>query len=70
MQVQYALLYQTTVTELAPYIILKPNRLVGVVVKDVVITAGRGGSRGGMWGMHSLPAIFKHVFDEYNTIFL
>ena len=47
MQVQYALLYQTTVTEFAPYIILKPNRLVGVVVKDVVITAGRGGSRGG-----------------------
>ena len=29
-----------------PRIILKPYRLVGIVVKDIAISAGMGGSRG------------------------
>ena len=47
-----------------PHIILKPNQLVGVVVREIVINAGKGRFRG---GMHPPPpAILKHVFDEYN----
>ena len=47
-----------------PHIMLKPNRLVGVVGRDIVIGAGRGGSRG---GRHiPPPAIFKHDFDKYS----
>ena len=45
-----------------PHIILKPNRLFGVVVRDIVIGAGRG--RCG--GCIPPPSILKHVFDEYN----
>ena len=40
----------------------KPNRLVGVVVRDIVISAGRG-----VEGDAPPPlAIFKHIFDQYN----
>ena len=42
-----------------PHIMLKPNRLVGVVVRDITIRAGRRDAS-------SIPAIFKHVFDEYS----
>ena len=45
---------------------LKPNRLVGVVLRDMVIRAGRGGSRRDVGDAFSPPAIFKHVFDEYS----
>ena len=45
---------------------LKPNRLVGVLVRDIVIRAGRGGSKRDVGDASSLPAIFKHVFDEYS----
>ena len=45
---------------------LKPNRLVGVVVRDIVIRAGRGGSKRDVGNASSPPAIFKHVFDEYS----
>ena len=51
-------------TEL-PHIILKPNQLVGIVVRDIVMKAGRGGSRG-CGGCIPPPAILKHVFDLYN----
>ena len=40
------------------------DRLIGVVVKDIVIGAGRGGSRGDVGGAHPSPSIFKHVLDE------
>ena len=45
---------------------LKPNRLVAVVVRDIVIRAGRGRSRRDVGDASSPPAIFKHVFDEYS----
>ena len=45
---------------------LKPNRLVGVVGRDIVIGAGRGGSRRDVRDTSTPPAIFKHVFDEYS----
>ena len=45
---------------------LKPNRLVGVVVRDIVIRAGRGGSRRNVGDVYPPPAIFKYVFDEYS----
>ena len=39
--------FQTALTEFAPHhTVLKPNRLVGVVVRDSVISASMGGSRG------------------------
>ena len=48
------------------HIMLKPNPLVGVVVRDIVIRASRGGSRRDVGDTSSPPAIFKHVFDEYS----
>ena len=45
---------------------LKPNRLVGVVVRDMVMSGGKGGSRGGCGVCIPPPAIFKHVFNEHN----
>ena len=45
---------------------LKVKRLVGVAVRDIVIRAGRGGSRRDVGDASSPPAIFKHVFDEYS----
>ena len=33
---------------------------------DYRLEASRGGSREGMWGMHTPSAIFNIVFDEYN----
>ena len=52
-------------TEFAPHHI-EPKRLVGVVVRDIVISSNRGGSRGGVGDASPPPAIFKHAFDEYN----
>ena len=46
-----------------PHIILKPNRLVGVVVRDVVISAGMDGSRGDAPPYQPFSNIF---FDEYS----
>ena len=45
---------------------LKPNQLVGVAVRDIVIRAGRGGSRWNVGDAFSLPVIFIHVSDEYS----
>ena len=39
---------------------------VDVVVRDIVIRAGRGGFRGDVGDASSPPAIFKHFFDEYS----
>ena len=49
----------TQLSENLSHIILKPNRLVGIVVRDIVISTGRD-------GCISPSAIFKHVFDEYS----
>ena len=46
-----------------PRIIPKPNWLVGVVVRDIVISAGMGGSRGDAPPYKPFSNIF---FDEYS----
>ena len=52
--------FNTAVTKFAD-IMLKPNQLVGVVVRDIIIHAGRSET----WRDASSPlAIFKHDFDE------
>ena len=45
---------------------LKPNRLVGVGVKNIVIRAGKGRSKRDVGDASSPPVIFKRVFDEYS----
>ena len=65
MQVQYVLLFQNSKCSTCCYFILKPNRLVDVVVRDVVVSGSKSESRGDV-GVHPPPAIFMHVFDEYN----
>ena len=45
---------------------LKQNQLVGVATRDIVIRAGRGGSRGNVGDASSPPAIFTDVFDGYS----
>ena len=66
MQVQYVLVISKRVWQNLPRIILKPNQLVGTVVRDIVISVGRGGSKEGMWEMYPPTAIIKHVFEECN----
>ena len=59
---QYVLLFKTALTEFNPHY-TEAKSAVGVVVRDIVIIASRGGSRGDVL---PLPAIFKNAFDEYN----
>ena len=63
MQVQYVLLIHTALTEFAR-IILKPNCLVGVVVRDIVISAEMGGSRGN--APHPHQPFSNMFFDKYS----
>ena len=45
----------------------KPNWLVGVVARDIVIREGRVGFRRDVGDASHPPTIFKHVFDEYSS---
>ena len=61
---QYVLLFQQLWQNLVH--VLKSNQPVGVVVRDIVIRAVRGGSRGDVGNASSLLANFNDVFDEHS----
>ena len=54
-----SIMNQVSKTEQLVQYILKPNQLVGVVVRDIVISAGRGGSR---WGYIPPTSYFQTWF--------
>ena len=45
----------------------KPNWLLGVVARDIVIREGRVGFRRDVGDASHPPTIFKHVFAEYSS---
>ena len=64
MQVQCKLLFQNSCDKICLTSYWSQTGWLGSVVRDIGISAGRGGSRG-VGGIHPPPVIFKHVFDKY-----